>query len=168
MCLSPLASGTCRGRGAMGLLGKQGDSLELELLKGCLFLDRLPHTRTPPKTTVLGFPALFTKNVYCIRISRGWNSPFPLSLSPRSSVFQKGTNLTWRIGFLVKEQIHPPSEQLHFQGSLLSSGWTSKKGIKSEFNGISDQQIPHSLLRLKINLEQSGESLMNPPPFPCP
>ena len=31
-----------------------------------------------------------------------------------------------------------------------------------------DQQIPYSLLRLKINLEQSGENLMKSPLLPYP
>lgn len=85
VCLSPLASGTCRG--AMGPLGKQGDSQELELPKGCLFLGQHPHTRTPPQNTMRCFPALFTKNVFCIpAFLRGG---ILLSLSPRSLVFQK-------------------------------------------------------------------------------
>lgn len=65
-----------------------------------------PYMQTPHTNTAPGFPALFTKNVFCICISEGQNS---LPSFPFSSVlgFPKGTNLTWRIGFEVKEQTHP-------------------------------------------------------------
>ena len=110
MCLSPLASGTCWV--SMRPLGKQGDSLELGLPKGCLFHGQFPHTRTTPHPPPAKTPRLVSQP-YLLKtsfVSAFLGDGILLSLSPfllGPRVFPKGTNLTWRIGFLVKEQTHP-------------------------------------------------------------
>jgi hypothetical protein len=56
---------------------------------------------------------------------------------------QRTTSLPLPNNYIFKE--HPPFASMDKQGMNTT-----------EFNGISDQQIPYSLQRLKINLKQSG------------
>lgn len=69
---------------------------------------------------------------------------------------------------MVKEQQAYPSQTTTFSRSPPFARMVRQEMKTTEFNGISDQQIPYSLQKLKINLVQSGEDLMKSPPFLCP